>query len=338
MLKRFLFSIVITIGIILFLLTQISLHDLFSLLKTIDPIWAFGGLLGYILAILFRALRFKWLIHSQDISLLDLMRISVLHNVSLMILPSKMGELSYPYLLKKISGMSITEGLASLIASRVYDFIIVLILFLFASFGFQPFFKINLFFIILLAALLIAFTLLIFFYMSSVLRGLSNGMGRVAQGLGLENSKSFQWVQRKLHEVAEDFYAIQARKTYLPVMLTSLISWIMAFWMFYAFLRGFGTPISFLKVIFASTIALFANTLPISAIGNWGILEAGWAAGFLLVGLSKEKAISTGFGVHIVIFIIGVVIGFICWITLKPSPRLHDVRQKAETKKPFPPP
>jgi uncharacterized protein (TIRG00374 family) len=329
--------LVITIGIILFLLTQISLHDLLSLLKTTDPLWAFAGMIGYILAIFFRALRFKWLIHSQDISLLDLMRISVLHNVSLMILPSKMGELSYPYLLNKISGMNITEGLASLIASRVYDFIIVLILFLYASFGFQPFFKINPFFVIFLAALLIVFTLFLFFYMSSILRGLSKGLGKGTERLGIENSKAFRWVQTKMHEVAEDFYAIQARKTYLPVTLTSLLSWITAFWMFYAFLRGFGTPLSFLKVIFASTIALLANMLPISAIGNWGILEAGWAAGFLLVGLSKEKAISSGFGVHILIFITGIVLGFVCWITLRPSHRLKEEEQKPETKKPFPP-
>jgi uncharacterized membrane protein YbhN (UPF0104 family) len=107
--------------------------------------------------------------------------------------------------------------------------------------------------------------------------------------------------------------------------------------MFYAFLRGFGTPLSFLKVIFASTIALLANMLPISAIGNWGILEAGWAAGFLLVGLSKEKAISSGFGVHILIFITGIVLGFVCWITLRPSHRLKEEEQKPETKKPFPP-
>jgi len=76
--------------------------------------------------------------------------------------------------------------------------------------------------------------------------------------------------------------------------------------MFYAFLRGFGISISFLNVIFGSSVALFVNALRSAGVGNWGILEAGWTAGFLLVGLSKEKAIATGFGVHILIFIITV--------------------------------
>jgi len=281
-----------------------------------DPFWAILGSIGYFLAILFRALRFKWLIHSRDIPLSDLFRISVLYHLSLMVLPSKLGELSYPYLLNKISGMSITEGMASLIASRVYDFFIFLMIFLFASIGFQSFFKINLFFIILLSAFLIGFTLLLFFYMSDLLRLFSNFMGRMSQWAGTKNSKRFQWIQRKIHEIAEDFYAIKARRTYFPVAVTSLVSWIMIFGMFYAFLRGFGIEISFLKVVFGSTIAVIANVLPISGIGNWGTLEVGWTAGFLMVGLSKEKAIATGFGVHIVAFVVCAMMGFICWVTL----------------------
>ena len=316
MLKRLLISILITVGIIFFLFTQISLKDLYTLLKSIDPYWAILGSVGYFLAILFRALRYKWLIHSRDISLSELLRISVLYHLSLMVLPSKLGELSYPYLLNKISGMSITEGMASLIASRVYDFFIFLIIFLFASIGFQSFFKINLFFIILLSAFSIGLTLLLFFYMSDLLRLFSSFMGRISQWTGTKNSKPFQWIQRKIHEIAEDFYAIKARRTYFPVTVASLVSWITIFWMFYAFLRGFGIEISFLKVVFGSTIAVLANALPISGIGNWGTLEVGWAAGFLMVGLSKEKAIATGFGVHIVAFVVCTIMGFICWVTL----------------------
>jgi uncharacterized protein (TIRG00374 family) len=233
-----------------------------------------------------------------------------------MVLPSKLGELSYPYFLNKISRMSITEGMASLIASRVYDFFVFLIIFLFAAIGFQSSLRIRLFFAILLSAFLIVLILLLFFYMSSFLRQFSNFLGRMFQWIGLKRSKSLQWIQKKIHEMAEDFYAIKARRTYLPVTVASLISWITIFLMFYAFLRGFGIEVSFLKGVFGSAIAVIANALPISGIGNWGTLEAGWAAGFLIVGLSKEEAIATGFGVHILIFVICAIMGIICWVTL----------------------
>lgn len=322
--KRLILSILITVGIILFLLLQISFKDLYALLKTIDPLWAALGSIALFLAILLRALRFKWLIHSKAIPFPDLFRITVFYHLSLMLLPSKLGELSYPYFLNKISGMNATEGLASLIASRVYDFFIVLMILLFVSVGFQGLFKINPFFVILIVAFLIAFIVYTFFYMSRFLTWLSNVTGRISHWMGSRNVTFALWIQRKMKEMAEDFYAIKARKTYLSVSLTSLASWVMIFWAFYAYMKGFGIEIPFTKMVFGSTVGVIANALPISAIGNWGTLEAGWAAGFLMVGLSKEQAIATGFGVHILIFIICAIMSFFCWITLKkqvnPSP------------------
>jgi uncharacterized protein (TIRG00374 family) len=253
-----------------------------------------------------------------------------------MVLPSKLGELSYPYLLNRISGMNMTEGLASLIASRIYDFFTLLMVFLFASIGFQRFFRINFLLVILLACVLTGLILLVFFYMDNLLRLFSAVLGRISNWTGPKHRKPFQWSQTKINEMAEDFCAIKAKRTYLSVTLTSLISWIMAFWMFYAFLRGFGIEISFLKVVFGSTLGVIANALPISGLGNWGLWEAGWAAGFMIVGLSKGKAITTGFGVHIMIFAISVLIGFLCWVTLNLPVLPTAGKRQTETMKPFP--
>ena len=315
--KRFLISFLITLVILFILFTQISLRDLFNLLLRIDPLWATLGSAGYFLAVLFRAFRFRWLIHSKEISIDELFRISVFYHLSLMVLPSKLGELSYPYLLNRIGGISMTEGLASLIASRVYDFFIILVIFLFSSLAFQNLFKVNLLFILLLTLLLILVILLIFFYMNYVLTLISKVCGCFFKILRKEESKTSLWVQRKIHEISEDFYAIRAKKTYLAVTLTSLLSWSMIFLTFQAFLLGFGIEISFLKVLFGSTVAVIANALPIGGIGNWGTLEVGWAAGFLMTGLPKEQAIATGFGVHILIFITCALLGLLSWVTLK---------------------
>jgi len=323
-LKRVLLSILITVGIIFFLLLQISFEDLYTLLSTIDPLWAALGSIAYLLAILFRALRFKWLIYSKAIPFSDLFRITAFYHLSLMVLPSKLGELSYPYLLNKNSGMNVTEGLASLIVSRVYDFFIVLMILLFVSIGFEGLIKVHSTLVILLVTLLIGFIVFGLFYMSSFLTWFSNGLGRISIWTGSRNAKFILWVQRKMSEVGEDFYAIKTRHTYFPVSLTSLASWVMIFCTFYGYMKSFGMDIPLTKMLFGSTIGVIANALPISGIGNWGTLEAGWAAGFIMVGLSKEKAIATGFGVHIITFIVCAIISFFCWVTYKkqknPSP------------------
>jgi uncharacterized membrane protein YbhN (UPF0104 family) len=295
------------------LFTQISLRDLFALLKRADHRWIFLAVLGYLLAISFRALRCRWLIHSKDVPLLDLFRISVVYHLSLMVLPSKLGELSYPYLLNKLNGIT-------LIASRIYDFFTLLVIFFFAFIEFQGLFHANPVLMILLIALLTGFTFFVFFYMSDLLKLLSKGLGKASHGLGLSRRQSVQWSLSKIDTIADDFYAIKARRTYLPVVLASMASWGFSYWMFYAFLRGFGVSTPFMKVVFGSTIAIVANALPISGLGNWGVLEAGWTAGFILVGLSKVDAITTGFGFHIFIFLTAVIASFICWVPFKVKP------------------
>jgi uncharacterized protein (TIRG00374 family) len=321
--KRILISLLVTAAIIIFLFTQISLADLFRLVVTIDPLWALLGGLCYLISAFLRALRFKWLIHSKEVPLLQLFRISILYNLFLMSLPSRLGELSYPYLLRRSCGISMTEGMASLIASRIYDLLVTLMIFLVAATKFQGIFKMDPLGLIFLALVLTALTLLALFHMNYLLAWVSNGVFRISTWVGPKGSGLLHWVQKRIAEMSEDFSAIKARGTHLWVTVATIICWIMAFWMFYAFLMGFGIFVPFPKVVFGSTIAILANALPISGLGNWGVLEAGWAVGFLLVGLSKEEAIATGFGVHILIFLITGLIGLPCWLTLKqrsPSP------------------
>jgi uncharacterized membrane protein YbhN (UPF0104 family) len=210
-----------------------------------------------------------------------------------------------------------TEGLASLIASRIYDFFTILIIFAVSSLGFHGLLRFSLFWMISLMALAIALILLSFFYMGGLLKLSSKIVGWASRVWGRSAPRWTGWVQMKIHTMAEDFYAIQARRLFIPVTLTTLASWILSYWMFYAFIRSFGISVTFLEVIFGSTIAIVANVLPVSGIGNWGILEAGWAAGFLLVGLSKVDAITTGFAVHILLFITSGTTSFFSWITLK---------------------
>ena len=322
--KKLILSFLITAGILFVLLLQISLKDLYALLKTVDPFWVALGSSAYLLAVLFRALRFKWLIDSTGIPLSDLFRITAFYHTSLMILPSKLGEFSLPYLLNKISGINVAQGLASLVVSRVYDFFIVLMVLVSVSVGFQGLIKVNLLLVIFLIILLIGFIVLGLLYMSSLLKYFSNVLGRMSDRTGWGKAKYIPWTQEKMNEVAEGFSAIKTRRTYFPVSLTSLASWVMIFWTLYAYMKSFGIDLPLMKMLFGSTIGVIANALPISGIGNWGTLEAGWAAGFLIVGLSKEKAIATGFGVHIIIFIVCAILSFFCWLTLRkqknPSP------------------
>ncbi|MCX8118506.1 MAG: flippase-like domain-containing protein [Desulfobacterota bacterium] len=314
-LKRLFLSLLFTSALLLILFTQISLKDLYHLLIRIDPFWGIIAAVSYLFALYLRALRFRWLIHSSEVLLSELFRITVLYHLSLMVLPSKLGELTYPYLLNRWSGLGMTEGLASLITSRVYDFFLIGILAMFILLGFQGGFQADLLTTSLLSIAFILFTLFAFYNISHWLRWAVHLVDKISQQAGWEKRRTVVWIKRKMYELAEDFYAIRAKKTFYPVSLASLGAWIAIFLVFYALMRGFGIEVSVFECLFGSTVAVIANALPLSGLGNWGTLEAGWAAGFLVVGLPKEEAIASGFGVHLVIFVVCGLTALVCWIS-----------------------
>ncbi len=315
--KRLILSVFITLVIIILFFTQISLKDIYILLKRINPLWAVLGSGFYIISTFFRALRFKWLIYTREIPISELFKISLLYNLSIMILPSKLGELSFPYLLNKISGRSITEGLASLIASRIYDFFILFLTLLVTSTYLQTHLQTSSFYNLVLIITSILIILMLFVYMDKILQGVLILLKILSQKRTLRNLSPLQSIQKKINEFAEDFYAIKARKTTLQVSSSSIISWIMIFLTFYSFLRGLEIKLPLLNVIFSSSLAIITSAIPLGAIGNWGMLELGWAAGFLIAGLSRQDAIASGFAVHTLIFIICLIMAIIFWFILK---------------------
>jgi uncharacterized protein (TIRG00374 family) len=317
MIRRFLISLLVTAGIVLLLFTQISLRNLSDLLMKIDPLWACIGSFFYLVGLLFRALRYKWLIHSKEVSFSNLFQISAVYNLAITLLPSKFGELSYPYLLNRVRGIHLTEGFASLVASRIYDLAVILVIFSLTAAGSQETLRIGLFWVILISAALTGLITIVLLNLSRLLAWFSMFLKTWSARPGTKVRRPFQWLQKKTEQISGDFHAINARREYVPVVLATTLSWIMIFLMFHAFLKGFGITVPLLKVVFGSSVAILASTIPISGLGNWGMLEAGWAAGFLLVGLSKGEAVATGFGVHILVFILSAVTGLPCWLTLK---------------------
>jgi uncharacterized membrane protein YbhN (UPF0104 family) len=66
----------------------------------------------------------------------------------------------------------------------------------------------------------------------------------------------------------------------------------------------------------ASTFSLLTTILPFQGIGGFGTMEGGWTIGFMLFGMSKDLAIISGFGVHIITifyFLVLGVIGSLCY-------------------------
>jgi uncharacterized membrane protein YbhN (UPF0104 family) len=134
-------------------------------------------------------------------------------------------------------------------------------------------------------------------------------MTQTIDRFGGSQTKLGQRLMRIGEQVLDSFTATQSLTSYILLSVTSLISWLFNFGIMYAFVRSLGIDISYPTLIVGATFANLTNILPISGIGNFGTLEAGWTAGFMLLGFDYQTAIATGFATHILAFLCALMVG-----------------------------
>lgn len=254
----------------------------------------------------------------------SMMSVSAAHNLASYVLPAKSGEATYVLYLKGVCGVPGTVGLASLVASRLYDFAVMCttlgVATLFLSHGehwnLPTWSGLSFAGGILLAGL--AFGVL-------ALRG-ERVMGPLRlflRTLRLDRTRAGRKLYDFSHRASEALR--QARgDTSVPALLslTALI-WVGVFG-FYAFLaRGFGLPerIGPLEAIFGSGLATLSNILPINAMAGIGTQEAGWVLGFGVLGVERDQAFATGLAVHLVQLFNVVAMGVLGHLTMGLLPR-----------------
>ncbi|MCX6707356.1 MAG: lysylphosphatidylglycerol synthase transmembrane domain-containing protein, partial [Candidatus Woesearchaeota archaeon] len=123
----------ITIALLYFLISNVSVSSIIMTLSRMSWMIILAGFLLYIASYFFRALRF-WLLLDRRIPLKRLFSITAVHNLVNSILPARTGELSYVYLVKNTKKAKATEGIATLVVARVFDFLSVAMIFFLSIF------------------------------------------------------------------------------------------------------------------------------------------------------------------------------------------------------------
>lgn len=81
----------------------------------------------------------------------------------------------------------------------------------------------------------------------------------------------------------------------------SLLAWVLKLSMFVALARAVGLvepPVW--QIFFAGAVTDLIMALPVHGLFNLGTAEAGWMAGFTLVGATGDNLVTAGFGVHLI--------------------------------------
>lgn len=308
-------TILLAIVFVVLLLSQISIEDIRNTLFSLNPFILAAGFSLYVVAYLLRAFRFSLLLN-RTIRIRDIFPIVCVHGMTVNLLPSRAGEVSYIYLLKKIHGRTTGEGIATLVAARIFDFIVLILLLLTAGLFvhnvpdvFQDFMWIVSVFLFFLLGILIS----LLYHGKRVLHLLST----IFQRFNLERTKLARFIVRNGDEIIHSFQSINVRRDGPLLCLISILIWLISYSNFYLILLGLGINIPFQNFIFGAVLILLAGVIPTPNIAGFGTGQAIFTLVFVPLGIPFEGAIVSAFSWHIVLIVFTIILGIFGTVMLK---------------------
>lgn len=306
-------------GVLLFVLTKLSglsFGALFGAVGELDSRTYFSALGVHASIYLVRAARFRMLLpRDTRPGLLGVLSTSSAHNLAAYVLPAKTGEASFVVYLRALFGVPASQGLVSLVVSRLLDLttllaLVAVFLGLLIAGGMQSVaFLLPLVPLLALGALVGALFCAWPHVLSARVVGL---LSRVKLLDGARGGK----LRAKLEEVTAALETVSISRPGGAALLggataASLVIWLLVFSFYAVLARGAGLPadLSFPEAAFGSSLAVLFNLLPINGFAGFGTQEAGWQIGFSLVGVDSELALSSGVAAHLVQLFNVVVLG-----------------------------
>jgi len=312
-LLRIVLGLAITVGLVTFLLQYVDPRQVGAMLGRMDLALGLLGLGIWVLVYVVRSLRFVLLAPRTPYP--TMLCIAAVHNFFLRVLPLRTGELSYAFLVKRAGTAGLGESLVGLLLLRAIDATTVIVLFTVTLSLHKDVYLGDRRLGIVVAAAGAAVGIVVVAVMGRLLRLLLHLLEGAARLLRLSRRPS---VERTLTRIGASVeWCASIRPSLLVrISLASLLLWLLTYSAFFAIMRSFSMPVGVAQTVLGSTAGVVTGFLPIGGIGSFGTLEAGWAGGFVLVGLARPQAVASGFGVSIVTLGYAVLLGLLGWIGL----------------------
>lgn len=301
-------SAVITLVLFYILFNQIKLSDVIDLFKKLSWGVLIIGFFIYTLANIFRAIRLKYFI-KDNLDFISSFRIINIYNFIGQVLPLKIGEISLVYYLKRLKVDSFKSTWA-LIYLRIIDFIalfFVLIASLFFIDGINA--LVSGFKIVLLVYLIFLIALVVFLFNSfKIVLIIANLITK----LRVDKFQFGKNAKFAMLNFSDYLKLYKPSKRFLLVnFLWTLLILASTFFFTYYIISHLGINLKVEYFVFAISIIVIFNSLPVHGLLNFGTQEAFWALAFVSIGVDKVLAISSGFLMHIVVIIYFSILGIV---------------------------
>jgi glycosyltransferase 2 family protein len=293
---------------------NVPLRELYHYLKSIDFLWMIPAVAVVLLTYVIRALRWQIILSaSHQITFKEAFHPLIIGFMMNCILPARIGEIARPAILKNKSRVPFSTGIATVVADRFFDILLLLGLFswIMATFDFQSAREMSFGHYRLNSAILKSLgdklTFLSLFMVAGILFvSLNFSRNLLVKGISaLPNRMFFLGHRRKsllrdkiiqpiiniLENISSGFSLLRHPKK--MIFCTALSALIWGFQAFSYFLVARGCPgisLSFVDILTVMIIVCIFIALP-SVPGYWGIWEAGGVFALGLFGIDAKEAV-----------------------------------------------
>ena len=301
--KKLILGIIISGILIYFLLTLINPSDILNVLYEFPLLYLGISFLLYVFTMIFRTIRFNFILETK-LKLRQLFNIIAIHNLMTNLIPMRLGEFSYVYLMKK-KGVHVSKGLSQLLIVRVYDVMAISIIFIISTFFVKSVPVIVSYYVKLISIFLILLFLGFFIFLK-----FDKKLIKIFKKLNpVKKSTLIEKMFITLEDLSKNFKKSLKMQTALKLFCLSFILWIINYLMTYYLILGFGIPFNFWEVSLIFTFLIILIMLPISSFSGFGVWEGGLTGAFTAFGIGLEKAVATSFAFHIISILFFLIIG-----------------------------
>jgi len=358
MAASFIGGIIISVVALYFAFKNVPLGELFNYLVSINYLWVLPAVVITFLSFMLRA--WRWRIILESTSKISVWRAYNPMMIGFMIncvLPGRLGEIARPVILQKEEKIPFATGLATVVAERIFDICILLLLFMLTVGMLQIDPDQNVIFgsynlnletlqtvfrgLLILGALLIVGIAL---FSTGKFRKIIYIVVLYTPELLFFAGEKFKLSVRKkicepiiniLKNIARGFTLIRYPKKILSCAVLSVLIWGLAAFSYYLFSLGSpGVNLTYLEITTVMVIVCFFISLP-SVPGWWGLWEAGGVFALSLFGVTAKEAAGFTLANHAIQVFPVIIAGFASTLLLSVNIRQLSYQGK-EFKKQHP--
>jgi glycosyltransferase 2 family protein len=305
-------SVLLTLCVLVIVYLMIDWPSMIRLLRGVSRGWVSTAFAFFVLGHVLRVIRFRVVMPDPLLSFNRLLGVTFLHGMYNYLLPARMGELSFPFLLARRGNVTLASSAAALLICRFYDFFVIALILPIVLAIFRSQFPAWLHAISLVSCVLI-YLVAGGVYVIQHTAMIGGWLERAALRF---HAGRLGWPLHSMSQLVAALRQCRSLLIHTRLLLLTVGIWLCVYTNLYFVIVALGHSLSYSEVIVLSLIMVPLTLLPLQGIGGLGTHEAGWVAALAFFSRPASTALELAVGSHVLLLAYVLILGLLGLLVL----------------------